>query len=330
MLITKEVEIELYNDIKYYESLGYPIPRVTNKWGHSAVPKGTKIIIKVEHLLKNSEIRVDCICDGISCGKLLNIFWCNYLKTNKDGKTYCQTCAQRLYGSKNANKTKLIKSIDFEKWCIENDKEFAIYLWSDNNIYKVNECSYGSTIFIEWECENSLHENYSRTISGAIKCDFRCPSCVQERNESILQEKVRLYLLFLKSNFDSTLNIVREYDKDSLICINEFTNQKLPYDNEVFNDYFKLIIETQGIQHYEVTNFHVMKARRKGIVPEQELSYVQWKDEYKKQYALSQGYYYLAIPYWADNDSEDWKTLIDNKLEEIYNDINISQQNYDS
>ena len=42
----------------------------------------------------------------------------------------------------------------------------------------------------------------------------------------------------------------------------------------------------------------------------------QWLDEYKKQYALSQGYYYLEIPYTAEKDDE-YKQLIDDKINEI-------------
>ena len=37
---------------------------------------------------------------------------------------------------------------------------------------------------------------------------------------------------------------------------------------------------------------------------------------YKKQYALSQGYYYLEIPYWTESD-ESYKTLIDEKIKSI-------------
>ena len=40
-------------------------------------------------------------------------------------------------------------------------------------------------------------------------------------------------------------------------------------------------------------------------------------DEFKKQFALNNGYFYLDIPYWTDNDNEDWKRLIDNKIFDI-------------
>lgn len=40
-------------------------------------------------------------------------------------------------------------------------------------------------------------------------------------------------------------------------------------------------------------------------------------DRYKRMYAKSNGYYYLEIPYWADDLEETWKIMIDDKIKEI-------------
>ena len=37
----------------------------------------------------------------------------------------------------------------------------------------------------------------------------------------------------------------------------------------------------------------------------------------KKDYALSRGYFYLAIPYWTNDENETWKSLINNKINAI-------------
>lgn len=64
-LITKEVEVELSsNTIKYYENLGYKIPRIRNKWRKYTVPRGTKIRVKVKDLKYNSRTIVDVECDN--------------------------------------------------------------------------------------------------------------------------------------------------------------------------------------------------------------------------------------------------------------------------
>ena len=44
--------------------------------------------------------------------------------------------------------------------------------------------------------------------------------------------------------------------------------------------------------------------------------YQLWKDEYKKQYALSQGYHYLEIPYWTEHDGS-YQQLIDDTIHKI-------------
>lgn len=49
-LITKEVEILLTNNVKYYEDLGYKIPREKNKQGKLTVPIGSKILVKINDL----------------------------------------------------------------------------------------------------------------------------------------------------------------------------------------------------------------------------------------------------------------------------------------
>ena len=47
-LITKEVEVCVCsNKQKYYESLGYNIPREKNNNGRMRVPRGSKIKVKV-------------------------------------------------------------------------------------------------------------------------------------------------------------------------------------------------------------------------------------------------------------------------------------------
>ena len=48
--------------------------------------------------------------------------------------------------------------------------------------------------------------------------------------------------------------------------------------------------------------------------------YIQYKDDLKRNYAIEQGYHYLAIPYWTEKD-QSYKQLIDNKIHEILSTI---------
>ena len=44
-----------------------------------------------------------------------------------------------------------------------------------------------------------------------------------------------------------------------------------------------------------------------------EIQYQKWKDQYKKDYAINQGYTYIEIPYWTILD-ESYKKILDNNI----------------
>ena len=111
MLITEEIEVSLNNKtIKYYEDLGYEIPRYYNKANNRMmVKRGTKILVKVEDLPIGSETKVKVKCD--KCGKEYKLSYSSYIKVVHDGKNYCKKCASKVLNSCennhrwNANKT---------------------------------------------------------------------------------------------------------------------------------------------------------------------------------------------------------------------------------
>ena len=77
------------------------------------------------------------------------------------------------------------------------------------------------------------------------------------------------------------LNVLHEY-YCTCIPINPITGYQLLFDNEVPE--LKLIIEVHGIQHYEVTGWHITQAKKSGKTPEEEFEYQKWKDEFKMNY----------------------------------------------
>lgn len=191
------------------------------------------------------------------------------------------------------------------------DKKSVLYIWSEENKKSPYQYAPKSNLSVWWKCEEGIHDDYKRNINNSNKFEFRCPKCVRERGESFLQEKVRLYLN------DVGYQTLHEFDC-SLQCVNPKTQHILPYDNEININNKKLIIEIHGGQHYSENNvFASKKAKEQGLSKKQVLEYQQWKDKYKKDYALSQGYFYLEIPYWTDNEDETWKKLVDNKIKKI-------------
>lgn len=180
--------------------------------------------------------------------------------------------------------------------------------WSDKNEKSPYEYANMSNQKVWWKCPDRKHEDFLRKIEGSNKCEFRCPECTRERDESLLQEKVRTYIT---EQCGYKLN--HEY-KCNIIPINPKTKNPLPYDNEVIN--LKLIIEVNGEQHYNTKAFSGTWVK-KDKTPEQQLYKQKLHDRYKKFIAYCNSYFYLVIPYWTDNKNEDWKKLIDNKIEEI-------------
>ena len=189
----------------------------------------------------------------------------------------------------------------------------VVNIWSDKNTKSPFTYHLHSHQSVWFKCENGDHDDYPRRISQSITKDGKlrlCPDCVRQRRESFMQEQVRLWLQ--KTQYD----IYHEYEC-SIVPVNPYTKQKMPFDNEVVDICgHNLIVETHGPQHYELNGWHILRANQRGITPEEELEYQKWKDNFKKEYAISRGYDYLAIPYWTIYDGT-YKNLITNKINQI-------------
>lgn len=107
-LISTEVEVLLDGgNIKYYESLGYIIPRTEkiykNKKGNikdrrMTVTRGTKIKVKVSDLPLNSTVSVEVECDHCYTHKKTR--YANYNDcVHGDDKYYCHSCAMKIFHS---------------------------------------------------------------------------------------------------------------------------------------------------------------------------------------------------------------------------------------
>lgn len=183
----------------------------------------------------------------------------------------------------------------------------------ENNIHDPWVIPYGIHESMFFKCPK--HGSFSVRPKVFLESAWKCSECAREHEESALQSKVNQHLV---RQYGFMVN--HEYDC-VLQCINPNNGYVLPYDNEILCDDIKLIIEVNGIQHYECNGLTQLTAKQMGVSVQEAFEYQQWKDEYKKQYALSQGYYYLEIPYWTEKDGS-YKTLIDNTIHKI-----LTQQN---
>jgi hypothetical protein len=178
-LIIKKIEVNLNpNNVKYFENLGYEIPKRKTKEGRIQFKQGTKIIVKVKDLQDGSNSKVNVQCDG--CEKLLeNIKWQSYKKYVKDdGKYYCNACAKKLYSNENTRKTKLKNSLLFKQWCIENDRLNELNRWDFGlNKYKPDEISFSSTKKYYFKCPRGLHSSELKQISNFTSKGFQYINC---------------------------------------------------------------------------------------------------------------------------------------------------------
>lgn len=215
--------------------------------------------------------------------------------------------------TKYKNKKICTKCNSFAQYAIDKFGEnvLDIYWDYDKNTVDPWEIPHSAKSKVWIKCINSKdHGSYLNYPHLFLK-GIGCPTCADEQQCSRLQEKVNNYLV------DYLHLTVTHERKCSIVATNPKNGYKLPYDNEVIVADQHLIIEVHGIQHYDVNNGWICQtAKKRKITPKQVLEDLQWRDEYKKQYALSQGYFYLAIPYWTEQD-ESYKTLIDEKIQSI-------------
>lgn len=280
---------------KHFESKGYIYTKQREEF-----------YVKVEDLQETSHFKIHVACD--ICGKENHVAYRDYLK-RKTKEYLCSDCANRKYGIGTRNKNRLKSRGSLGDWCVKNiDENFVDIYWSDKNTKSPFDILKGGDEVIFIKCPNG-HADYQTSAYRYTACSHFCPECVRLRDESFLQEKVRLYLEGLFGEKD----IVHEY-KCTICPINPKTNQRLPFDNEVVSQ--KLIIEVMGLQHYKATSWTNSLAQKYNTTPSKIIEYQQEKDLYKKNYALSHGYYYLDIPYWAEKDNK-YKELIDKKLQEM-------------
>lgn len=203
----------------------------------------------------------------------------------------------------------------FYNWCQENNKNYCDYWDYDLNDktpmevgYSIKDkyyfmCKNGHDSFLK--CENNIHNDYERLISDYSVEHCRCPKCVASNRESSFEKSVREYI-----ENDLHLVVLNEMECNC-IPINPYTKMPLPFDNEIPDK--KVIIEVHGKQHYEETGWHITQAKVSGRTPTEEFEYQKWKDQYKKDYAINQGYTYIEIPYWTIQD-ESYKKILDNNI----------------
>ncbi|WP_187118797.1 zinc-ribbon domain-containing protein [Bacillus marasmi] len=178
-ILEKEVEIVLAGrTMKYFENLGYSIPRRIDNRGRTRTPKGTKIWVKVEHLQKGSDVKLTKICDD--CGiQIPNQKYDNIQrKRNLDGKDRCQKCGAVAGGIYRKENPAYEKSLEY--FALNNNMEYLLLEFSHHNSKPPQDISYGSADDYLWICPEYKHE-YDMSVALRTSMGCNCPYCAGQR-----------------------------------------------------------------------------------------------------------------------------------------------------
>ena len=147
-LISTKAEIVLVGrNIKYYENLGYEMPRRVTKDGYYRVKFGQKMIVNVCDLPPQSNVLVKVKCDH--CGCEYDIKYCTYSKYNRDGKIYCRLCALHLFNSGENNNRWNPNKTDEER---ETQREYPEYILFSKKVKARDN-------YLCQVCKNAEHKN---------------------------------------------------------------------------------------------------------------------------------------------------------------------------
>jgi hypothetical protein len=178
-ILEKEVWVGINRNSKYYENLGYTIPKTKDNWGRKTTPRGTKILVKVEDLLKTSDVKVTKICDD--CGNHIpnqKYNWIDGCRKNSDGKDRCYNCGITNAGKLRKKNVKYQNTLEY--FARHNNKKYLLDEFSDRNTKKPNEISWGTHDIFWWNCPNCESE-YDVGLSNRTYNGNNCPYCDGKR-----------------------------------------------------------------------------------------------------------------------------------------------------
>lgn len=162
-------------------------------------------------------------------------------------------------------------------------------IWCKENKYRPQELTKKSHYFFKIKCPNcgEVFETCALQLYNRVY-DIMCPSCLSLRTDSSYETEVKRFL-------NEELHLVTLHEsKCTLRVINPITKGRMFFDNEIPE--YKLLIEVHGDQHYsEIKDSDFWLGNK---TSKQFLEELQWRDRYKKKYAIVHGYKYIALGWW--------------------------------
>ena len=274
----------------------------------------TVISMDIEYMkrtsMKRSAWKCQCKCGKIETYKLDSL-------TSYKNSVMCKECRHKYiggYGGKGyktsmitRNKNNIKENGSFldvllSRYSLEEVNEF----WSEKNLIKPNELTRKShqNIYIKCPICKEIYQTSPLPLYYKVG-DIKCIECGQKEYFSSFELLVKDYI-----NNKLNLETLHEY-KCNLLPINPNTNCIMPYDNEIIGH--NIIIEVHGKQHYDLLDKNSRWLN--GLTPKEFLDNQKWRDNYKKEYAINNGYRYLEISY-LDVLNDSFKEKINDILRE--------------
>jgi len=139
----------------------------------------------------------------------------------------------------------------------------SLELWSIKNTKSPYEYTPRSGKYIWCKCESYKHEDHYGSVNNIMVADFRCPDCVREQKDSIMASTLKQVLRYEYSH--------TKWEYDAGFKIDNNISRYDIYVPELDN----LLIECQSEYHDSEEQIEV--------------------DRLKKQFAIDNGYDYIAI-----------------------------------
>lgn len=259
-ILEKEVWVNITNNYRYYEDLGYKIPKYIDKQGKIRIKRGTQISVKIDHLLKGSALKLTKICD--KCGNNTKDISYNLIILQREklnGKDLCKSCSYKFHGNIKRNTVKYENSAEF--FCKENEIDFLINLFSSKNNKKMNEISHGTADTYIWNCRmyGDKHE-HSMRMHSKLKSPHGCPYCNGNKvNETNCLTTTHPHISELLWNKEDGLSIThgsaKKFDFKCPYCEFKIKNKRL---NNIVNFGLSCPKCGDGVSYPEKYLFHTL------------------------------------------------------------------------
>jgi len=210
MIITDKIEIIVNNkQVKYYTSLGYNIKG------------GDKITIPVNHLMKNSRIRIDVECEN--CHSIQNLSYQKYnMNVDRGGVYYCKKC----------NNITFKKSFN-EKYNVDNPLQLD---WVKDKIRNTVSTEYG----VDWitktqEVKDKVRNTFIINYGGH-------PMKTKEILDKVTDIKIKnntIRFYDLEKLIDYRKRVMNVTEKNKKILFNNWDGYDY-YDGEDIKEYLTL------------------------------------------------------------------------------------------